>query len=158
MTDTTINPAPAEEVPIAQIVSDAFYTHPHIPKWGGEIAWNDIQAIGQLNANITLLNRERAKLFLPQTSTLPYASGTYQYYMEHEDSYYFPGKLPYIRPLDPSGFVSQGFNQHGHTGPGDGGSIVGAGNHDHYNNSRGGFSFAVMAPGTGIPMRNVVIE
>jgi hypothetical protein len=47
--------------------------------------------------------------------------------------------------------ASEGYNQHGHTGPYDGGYIPGMGPHDHRDNFNGGFAFAVYHPGTSIP-------
>jgi hypothetical protein len=49
--------------------------------------------------------------------------------------------------------ATQGYNQHGHTGPYDGGWIAGRGVHDHSNNFNGGFAFAVFHPGTSLPQQ-----
>jgi hypothetical protein len=49
--------------------------------------------------------------------------------------------------------ASEGYNQHGHTGPYDGGWIPGRGIHDHRDNFNGGLSFAVFHPGTGLPQQ-----
>jgi hypothetical protein len=50
--------------------------------------------------------------------------------------------------------ASEGYNQHGHTGPYDGGWIPGMGIHDHRDNVSGaGFAFAVYHPGTGLPQQ-----
>ncbi len=47
--------------------------------------------------------------------------------------------------------ATEGYNQHGHTGPYDGGWIPGQGIHDHRDNFHGGFSYAVYHPGTHLP-------
>jgi hypothetical protein len=50
--------------------------------------------------------------------------------------------------------ASEGYNQHGHTGPFDGGWIPGQGIHDHRDNvTGGGFAFAVYHPGTSLPQQ-----
>jgi hypothetical protein len=50
--------------------------------------------------------------------------------------------------------ASEGYNQHGHTGPFDGGWIPGMGIHDHRDNvTGGGFAFAVYHPGTALPQQ-----
>lgn len=50
--------------------------------------------------------------------------------------------------------ASEGYNQHGHTSPFDGGWIPGMGIHDHRDPVTGcGFAFAVFHPGTGLPQQ-----
>jgi hypothetical protein len=50
--------------------------------------------------------------------------------------------------------ASEGYNQHGHTSPFDGGWIPGMGIHDHRDNVTGcGFAFACYHPGTALPQQ-----
>jgi hypothetical protein len=49
--------------------------------------------------------------------------------------------------------ASEGYNQHGHTSPYDGGWIPGMGPHDHRDNFNGGFAFACFHPGTSLPQQ-----
>jgi hypothetical protein len=53
--------------------------------------------------------------------------------------------------------ATEGYNQHGHTGPYDGGYIPGMGPHDHRDNFNGGFAFAVYHPGTSLPQMPWVV-
>lgn len=49
--------------------------------------------------------------------------------------------------------ASEGYNQHGHTGPFDGG-YIGVPIHDHRDNvTGGGYCFSVMHPGTALPQQ-----
>lgn len=49
--------------------------------------------------------------------------------------------------------ATEGYNEHGHTSPYDGGFIPGRGIHDHRDNLNGGFCFSVYAPGTALPQQ-----
>ena len=144
-----INPVPSGQIIIGP-TSDGSFLHDHSPEFGGEISWNDIQTVKKLNAQIKLINRERARLFMPFDK--------WNTYLLNEDGLYFPGKIPYIRSMDPSGFPVQAYNQHSHVNEYDGGYIAGAGNHDHRDFSHGGLAFSCFHPGNRLPLRNVRIE
>ena len=145
------DPQPDPSGAVVQDMSDDIgFAHGHSPKFGGNLAWNDIQQIAQMNGMIRLMNRRRAQLIFKPSE--------YQAYIADEDGQYFPGKLPYISSLDPSGYPQQGYNMHGHKNDFDGGFLAGAGNHDHRGVGYGGFAFAVYHPGTEIPLRSYRIE
>lgn len=135
---------------IQNIPQDADMIHSHSPSFGGEIAWNDVQQIAAMNTMIRRANRQLARRVLTITE--------FDEYKLAEDDYYFNGKLPYIRTLDPSGYPQQGYNIHTHKNNFDGGYLAGAGNHDHRGAGYGGFAFAVYHPGTEIPLRSYRIE
>lgn len=56
--------------------------------------------------------------------------------------------------LEVPAVASEGYNEHGHTSPFDGGWIPGMGIHDHRDNVTGcGYAFAVYHPGTALPQQ-----
>ena len=60
--------------------------------------------------------------------------------------------------LNPSGYPSQGYNQHDHSNEFMGGAIVGVGNHTHLGVGYAGYAFAVYFPGSYVPLRSLRIE
>lgn len=136
--------------PVQTVSDSAALLHTHSPDFGGEIAWNDIQQVATMNAMIRLTNRRMAQRVLTIEE--------FNLYIVDEDNYYFNGKLPYIRPLDPDGYPQQAYNVHTHKNNFDGGFLAGAGNHDHRGVGHGGFAFAVYHPGTSVPLRSYKIE
>lgn len=53
--------------------------------------------------------------------------------------------------------ATEGYHQHGHTGPFDAGWLPGRANHDHRDNANGGFCFAVYHSGTDLPQANFAL-
>ena len=133
----------------------AFNTHPHAPGFGGEIAWNDIQAIRWLNGEIYRHNFNLVKQHNPDWSIDDVFAATPQ------DPIKWALKqmlVPYVYPMDGNGYPVQGYNQHDHTNEFFGGAIIGAGAHDHRGVGYGGYAFAVYHPGTRIPLRSLRID
>lgn len=102
--------------------------HFHTPRTGGELIWNNIQLISVLNSHIATLNKAVPPQIKYETDTINH--------------------IPYVTtPANPT----IGFNTHHHTSEFDGGTVFGAGLHDHRDNANGGFSYCVYHPGTGLP-------
>jgi hypothetical protein len=142
----------------------AYNIHPHTPGFGGEIAWNDIQAIKTINGVIRNQNREIALQHNLQLEELEIIYDT-----PLEDAVELTGRdlylyrisrqlIPYVLPMDPSGYPSDSYNKHDHVNEFSGGAIHGAGNHDHRGAGYAGYSFSVYHPGTRIPLKSYIIE
>lgn len=150
---------------INEIIPGAWNVHNHSPGMGGEIAWNDIMGIRDYNGLIKQRNQN-----LIDSYGLTGANGDLTFeeleqYVSDESDPDNQLKLslkrkmvPYVFPLDPYGYPSQGYNQHDHSNEFMGGTIVGAGNHDHRGAGYGGLSFACYHPGSHIPLRSLRIE
>lgn len=142
----------------------AYNIHPHTPGFGGEIAWNDIQAIKTINGMIRNQNRELAASHGVELSDLERLYDITPEEVEELSStdlyLYKISKLliPYVLPIDKDFFPTEGYNKHDHVNDFNGGAVIGAGNHDHRGAGYGGFSFATYHPGTKIPLRTMRID
>lgn len=149
---------------VETISPGAYNVHPHTPGFGGEIAWNDIQAIRTLNGIIRNQNRELAASHGVELSDLERLYGLPQEEVDilaGDDIYlHLISKklIPYILPMDKDFFPTEGYNKHDHVNDFNGGAVIGAGNHDHRGAGYAGYAFAVFHPGTKIPLRSMRID
>lgn len=149
---------------IREINPGSYNIHPHIPGFGGEIAFNDIEAIKTINGMIKLQNQEIAAQYQINLGVLQsYRDIPFSEYesLSNEDKFRYKISkklIPYVLALDPSGYPSEGYNMHDHSNMFNGGAIVGAGFHTHQGVGNQGFAFACFAPGYSGPTRTLRID
>jgi len=148
---------------IEEPVPGSWNNHFHAPGFGGEIAWNDIDAIRKINGEIYRQNFNMIKSYDANLTVSGVEAAEPSWAESANDNLKLLWELkqklqPYVIPIDPSGYPSQGYNRHAHTNDLFGGAIIGAGDHDHRGVGYAGFAFAVYHPGTHIPLRSLRLD
>lgn len=134
---------------------------PHIPNWGGEVAWNDIQAIKIINGTIRNQNKEIAAQHRISLEVLEAIYGADPGDLDNDQlNVYRIAKtlIPYVLPINKDWFPSVGYSQHNHSSEYDAGVVLGIGRHFHIGVGSDNFAFAVYKPPSSVPLSNLVIE